>query len=185
MTAPVTSLATKPMSSAMGAAHDLIPGPDAGERSVHGDPARDALRVERGEGLADHVADVVGDEIGFPDVEVVEHAGDIAGLGLAAFRVGREAHAAQIRDDDRVVFRKLRRQGRPHVSGVGKAMQHDDGWTRTTDTHMDGGAAGRDILGAEVRRKGLNRFSSTGLRSPMLSSSPVESAQLTSCAAVA
>src|SRR4029077_15411374 len=61
-----------------------------------------------------------------------------------------DAHAAQVWDDDRVVLCKLRRQGRPHISSVGKAMQHDDGWPRATETHMDG-CAGLDVLGAEVR----------------------------------
>jgi hypothetical protein len=53
-------------------------------------PARDALGG--GKGIADHVADVVGDKIGLLDAEAVEHARDVAGLGLlavASFRVGR------------------------------------------------------------------------------------------------
>src|SRR6476659_2692013 len=132
-----------------GAFHDLIPISDARKGSVHGYPARDALGILGGEGIADHVADVVGHEIGLFDAEAVEHAGDVAGLGflvIASFRVGGEAHAAQVWDDDHVVFRELRRQGRPHISGVGKTVQHDDGWPRATETHVDGGATGLDVL---------------------------------------
>jgi hypothetical protein len=128
-----------------------------------------------GEGIADHVADVVSDEIGLFDAEAIEHAGDIMGLGflvIASFRVGREPHAAQVGDDDRVVFRELRRQGRPHIPGVGKTVQHDDGWPGATETHMDGGAAGLDVLGAEARREGLNHSLSSSDLTCRTSSAP-------------
>jgi hypothetical protein len=61
------------------AANDLVPGPDAGKGSIHDDPFRDAIRILRRERVANHVADVVGDEIGLLDGEAVEHAGNVAG----------------------------------------------------------------------------------------------------------
>ena len=53
--------------------------------------------------IADHVADVVGDEIGAVDLERIEHAGDVAGLRLLVVAAGGlrgEAHAAQVGHDD-------------------------------------------------------------------------------------
>ena len=43
---------------------DLVPRPDAGQRRVDHHPFGDAVGILRGERVADHVADVVGDEIG-------------------------------------------------------------------------------------------------------------------------
>jgi hypothetical protein len=52
-----------------------------------------------GEGVAHHVAEVVGHEFGTLDVEGIENARDITGLGfLVVIGLGmrRQAHAAQI-----------------------------------------------------------------------------------------
>jgi hypothetical protein len=61
---------------------DLVPRSDAWQWRVHHDPARDPRRILRGEGVAHHVADVVGDEVGGLDLEPVEHARDIVALRL-------------------------------------------------------------------------------------------------------
>ena len=64
---------------------------------------RHAVRVLGGEGVADHVADVVRDDVGLLDVKRVQHGGDIAGLGLLVVAAGgmrREAHAAKVGHDD-------------------------------------------------------------------------------------
>ena len=61
---------------------DLLPRPDAGQRRIDQHEARDPLRMLRREGVADHVADVVRDEVGALDLQRIEHAGDVAGLRL-------------------------------------------------------------------------------------------------------
>jgi len=104
---------------------DFIPRPDAGKRSIHCDPSVDAIRVLGGEGVADHVADVVGHEIDFVDLELVEDKRDVAALRflvIAGFGVRREPHSAQIRHYDSVIADELRRKRCPHVSGVAESV---------------------------------------------------------------
>ena len=48
------------------------------------------------------------------------------------------------------------RHRRPHVAGIGKAVQHDDRRARAADAGMDRGAAGVDFLRAEAGRKGMD-----------------------------
>jgi hypothetical protein len=63
-------------------ARDRIPFTDPRQRRVHHHPARDAVRVLRGERIADHVADVVRHESGVGDMQCIHHAGDIRRLVL-------------------------------------------------------------------------------------------------------
>jgi len=57
---------------------DLVPWTDARHRSVQDGEFRDASRLAGCEGVADHVSDVVGDEIDLVDLERVEYGGDVA-----------------------------------------------------------------------------------------------------------
>ena len=78
-----------------GASYDLVPRADPRERGVHHHPAGDAIRILRSEGVADHVADIMGDKIGLFDLEFVKNTRDIAALRflvIAIFGVRREAH---------------------------------------------------------------------------------------------
>src|ERR1700687_4292445 len=80
-----------------------IPGSGASIRP----PAHDAIRISRGESVAHHVADIMGDKVGFPDPELVEHTRNIASLGflvIAVLGMRREAHAPQVRNDDSVIM---------------------------------------------------------------------------------
>ena len=61
---------------------DLLPRPDAWHRRIDQDEARDSLGILRGKGIADHVADIVRDEVGSVDLQCIEHAGHVAGLRL-------------------------------------------------------------------------------------------------------
>ena len=45
----------------------------------------------------------------------------------AAGGIARQAHAAQVRHDHRVVARQVGRQRRPHVAGLAIAVQQHDG----------------------------------------------------------
>ena len=109
--------------------------------------------------IADHVADIVRDEIGPVDLQRVEHARHVAGLRLlveAAGRLGGEAHAAQVRHDDGVVARKIGGHRRPHVARLAIAVQQHDGRALPAEAHMDRGAVGCDLrrcgIPAESRR---------------------------------
>ena len=109
-----------------------------------------------GERIADHVADIVGDEIGLFDLERVQHPGDIARLGflvVSARRTRREADAAQVRDDDDVPGCQFGRERRPHVAGLAIAVEQQDGRPLAPDAHMKGRAVGRDLLRAEAGRE--------------------------------
>jgi hypothetical protein len=103
------------------------PRPDAGQRRVYYDEFCDEAGIFRGERIADHITDVMRDEVGMLDLEGRQHAFNVMGLGLfvvTAGRTSRETHAAQIRRDDRVIFCKLGGEGLPHVAGFAVAMQH-------------------------------------------------------------
>ena len=131
---------------------DFLPRADAGQRRVDEDEARHTLRMLDGKGVADHVADIVGDEIGAVDLQRVEHAGDIAGLGLlvvAALGLGRQAEAAQIGHDHGVVAGKVVGHRRPHVAGFAVTVQQDDGRSRAADADVDRRAVGLDVLRLE------------------------------------
>ena len=120
------------------------------------DKTRDALGVLRGKRVADHVADVVSDEVGALDLQLVEHARDVGGLRLlveAARGLRRQPHATQVRHDDGVVAHEVDGHRRPHVAGLAVAVQKNDGGPGSAEAHMNGGAVGRDIPDVEVRRK--------------------------------
>src|SRR5258707_1336452 len=59
------------------AARDLVPGPDSGQRRIQQREFGDAVGILGGEGIADHIADVMGDEVGSLNMQRIEQAGDI------------------------------------------------------------------------------------------------------------
>ncbi len=101
----------------------------------------------------------MGDEVGSLNMQRIEQAGDIAALGflvVATRRARRETHAAQIRHDDGVIAREIRRQRRPHIAGIGKAMEQDDRRSMTANPYMQDGLVGGNFLNAKFRRKRLH-----------------------------
>ena len=56
--------------------------PDIALKFRHQDEARNPLGVLRGESIANHVADIMRDEVGSVDFQMIEHARYVAGLGL-------------------------------------------------------------------------------------------------------
>lgn len=68
---------------------DLVPGSDAGKRCVHDDEALDPAGVLHGEREADHVADVVGDEVHLVELQRVEYARNVMALCLLVVAAGR------------------------------------------------------------------------------------------------
>ncbi len=138
-----------------GVFQDLFPGPDARHRCVHEHQLGHPVRMLLGEGEGDHVADVVADHFDLLDLQSIEHAGDVAALGLlvvAAGRMRRQAHAAQVRHDHGVVTRQPGGQRRPHVARLAIAVQQDHRRPMAADSDMDLGAVGRDRLCLERRR---------------------------------
>jgi hypothetical protein len=51
---------------------------------------------------------------------------------------------------------QFRRERRPHVSGVGEAVQHDDRGPRAANSRVNGGAIGLDLFDAHAGGKGPN-----------------------------
>ena len=138
---------------------DLFPVAGAGKRRIHRHPTGDAIGKLGGERITDHVADVVRHEIGLRNVELVENCGDIGRLVpfvVAARRTRREAHAAQVGNDDGVIANELRRQRRPHVAGVAETMQHDDCRPLPADPDMQRRIAGRHLHLVKRRREWHN-----------------------------
>jgi hypothetical protein len=137
----------------------LFPGPDARQRRIHDDEAGDPLRVLRREGVADHVAEVVGDEVGLVDPQRVQDAGDVVSLRLLVVAVGgtrRARHPAQVGSDNGVATGEVRRQRSPHVARLAIAVQEDHRGALAADPDMDDRALRLDLPGAEVRGKRLN-----------------------------
>src|ERR1700719_4088740 len=65
----------------------IVPVADAGKRRIHDHPSRYPRRIERRKRVADHVADVVGDESKILNAEFVQNVGEVArlsGLFVAA-----------------------------------------------------------------------------------------------------
>src|SRR5258708_8935962 len=90
---------------------------------------------------------------------LIHDTGDIDSLVLlriARIRMGGQAHAAEIRHDDRVVLDEHLRQRRPHVARVAEAVQQDDRRPLPSDANMKTGAVGLHHLRAESRRKVLD-----------------------------
>ena len=114
------------------------------------------LRHQR---IADHVADVVGDEIGLGNLEMIHDTGDVDGLVLlcvAGIGMRRETHSAQVWHDDRMILDQHRGNRRPHIAAVAESMQHHDRRTVTAKTDMNRRAVGLYILRVEARRKGFD-----------------------------
>jgi hypothetical protein len=89
-------------------ADDVVPRTDAGQRRVDQDELADAIGMLGGKGVADHVADVVGDEVNLVHLQRVKHSGNVLTLSLFVIAAGRalgEAHAAKIRHHHRVIAR--------------------------------------------------------------------------------
>ena len=116
------------------------------------------MAVLRGEGVADHVTDVVGDECYALDLERIENAGDVVALRflvVAAGRLGREAHAAQIGNYHRAIALQVVGQRHPHVAGLAIAVQQHDRGSRATDAHMKLRTVRRDL--PRVERLGVGK----------------------------
>jgi hypothetical protein len=117
----------------------IVPVADSGQGCIHDHPFRDALRIERGECVAHHIADVVGDESGVPDVQTIQDRGEVVRLSdffVTTFRVGRKTHPAQIGNDDSVILDQAHGQREPHVPGIAEAVQKEDGRTLAADTDI-------------------------------------------------
>jgi hypothetical protein len=110
--------------------------------------------------IADHVADVVGDEIDLVDLERIEHAGSVFALGFLVVTSGRprrQAKTAQVRHDHGMVAGEPPGERRPHVSRFAIAVQQDYGRASAADTHIDPRAVGGDGLGLKLGRERLDR----------------------------
>jgi len=110
-----------------------------------------------GEGEGHHVADVVADYIGLANVQRVEHTSDVFGLVLFGEAVGcgcGQAHAPQVRRDDRVIAHQFRRERRPHVARIAIAVQQHDRRAGAADPDMDRRAVGADFFGTKSRGVG-------------------------------
>jgi hypothetical protein len=135
---------------------DLLPWPDAGQGGVDQNEARHAAWVLRRKRIADHVADIVRDEVNVVDAQRIEHARHVDTLCLlvkASRGLGRQPHAAQVRHHDGVVARKIGCHGRPHIARLAVAVQQEHRRPGSTRAHMDRGAVGCDLSCAEFGRE--------------------------------
>src|SRR5260370_41340124 len=104
------------------------------------------------EGVADHIADVVGDQFDLADFQRVEGACDVFSLRLLVVTtgwMGGQTHAAQVRYDYCVVMCQHGAERRPHVAGLAITMKQDDRRTLAAEANMNCYAVGLDFLCAE------------------------------------
>ena len=95
-------------------------------------------------------------QVGFLDLQRIHHAGDVERLvllGIAAIGMRRQAHAAQVRHNHGVILHQLYRGRRPHVAGIGEAVQQHDRGSLSADAHIKLGAVCLNRLGLEASRK--------------------------------
>src|SRR5215472_17061544 len=122
------------------AANDVVPRTYPGKRRIDNDKLLYSLRMLGSKGIADHVADIVGHKVGLVDLERIEHAGDVFGLGflvVTACGSRRQSHPAQVRHDDEMIAYEVGGKRRPHITGFAEAVQQNDSRTGATDTHID------------------------------------------------
>src|SRR4029077_21248102 len=140
------------------APNDILPRPDAGRRGIDQDKFRDAVGVKSRKRVANHVTDVVCDEVGLVDLQCVEHAGNIFGLRLlvvSAWRPRGEAHSTKVRNDDGVIADQLGGERCPHVASLAVAMQQYDCGAFAADADVNLGAVRGDRLSSKLCRKWL------------------------------
>src|SRR5205823_1923052 len=132
---------------------DFVTGCYAGDRGVHDNESHDFIGVECGIGVGNHDADIMRDNNGTVEAESRDNGTNVGGLSLlviAAGRAGRTADAAEVGDDDGIVFDEFGGQGRPGVAGLGVAVNEDDDGTSPSGADEDVGACGTmDDLGFE------------------------------------
>lgn len=98
----------------------------------------------------------MSDDESLLDAERLQDGAHVGGLGpfvVAIIGFGREAHAAQIRHDYRVIVHEVSAKLCPHVAGIAKAVDQDDGRPLTADAHVNLRAVGRDGFGFEGGRE--------------------------------
>src|SRR5260370_25440608 len=61
---------------------DLFPWPDAGQWRIDWNEPRNAVRILRGKSVANHVANIMRDEVNSVDFQLIKHARHVAGLRL-------------------------------------------------------------------------------------------------------
>jgi hypothetical protein len=106
--------------------------------------------------IADHIADVMCDQVCLLDIESVHDAGDVdclVLLGVAGIRMVGHAHAAQVGDDHGMVLGQNNCQGSPHITRKAEAMQQHHGRTLTADSDVEAGAIRRNHLRVKTGRK--------------------------------
>ncbi len=129
--------------------------PDPRQGRVYDDPSGHSLRIERRERITDHVAYVVSDECGLFDPELVQDPREtprLRGRLVALLWMGRQSHAAQVGHDHGVVVDEAHREWLPHVPGISKAVQQDDGAALAPDADILGAVRHRHLLRVETGR---------------------------------
>jgi hypothetical protein len=106
--------------------------------------------------IADHIADVMCDQVCLLNPERIHDAGNVDPLvllGVAGIRVIGHAHAAQVGDDHGVVLGQNNGQRRPHIARKTEAVQQHHGRTLAADSDVEAGAVRRNHLRVKAGRK--------------------------------
>jgi hypothetical protein len=71
--------------------------------------------------------------------------------------MGRQAHAAQVGNDDSVIFNQRLGEGHPHIAGVVEAMKKQDGRSSAAEANVLSPASHRHLLCSKRFRPRANR----------------------------
>ena len=129
--------------------NDVVPVADSGERCIDYHPTRDPVRKLSSQRIADHIADVMCDQICLLDLERIHDAGNVGCLvllGVAGIRVIRHTHAAQVGDDHGMILGQNNCQGGPHITCKAEAVQQHHGRALAADSDIEAGAVRRNHL---------------------------------------
>jgi hypothetical protein len=144
---------------------DLLPGADPRQGRINHHKTCDAIGMEGGKGVPNHVANIMGDERGPLDLQHVEDARDVAALRflvVAAGGLGGQTQAAEIRNNDRAVTHKLLCKRHPHVARLAIAMQKYDCRSRAPNADMQLCSVREDVLSMEALGENETSMSSLG-----------------------
>jgi hypothetical protein len=106
--------------------------------------------------IANHIADVMRDQVCLLNLECIHDTGNVDRLvllGVAGIRVIGHTHAAQVGDDHGMVLGQNNCQGGPHITRKAEAMQQHHGWTLAADSDIEASAVRRNHLRVKAGRK--------------------------------
>src|SRR6478672_13877029 len=124
------------------------------------------MTIECRKGVADHIADVMSNEGGAINLQLIENSRYVLALRFLVVAAGwpsGEPHTAEIGDDHPVIADQVFCERHPHVAGLAVPVQQHDRRPRPPNAYMQLGAVRRDVLGTKRLWEGELNLSAVAL----------------------